>query len=567
MEDDLLIKRIVLHYDPELAADEIYAHSNEYGGVQLLRGRQWIETLDIRETVPTEYRAGFRGFAEFDRRLEAVLKDSERPQHESFNGRYQYVSETRQRIYQKVEEFAKEQGWTKATKTGNASKQDREHAADFLTTFTSTKVLKNDGNNKKAEQDSPTSEYDWKCQLSAQLPDPRTTRIDWGDIISNVTATVQVEPKPESRWATLNLEITRGGEQDPTVVQTTELEFQSGGLDVQFGDFQIVKGHAHSGQIRCSEPGMYRLRANLIHMGRRVAAATRRIHVGVEPPEPPEAQPYTVSIAVQNLSSPSEKRVNSGEEILVQITAKNRTTDMVTLELDASLGDLLFCNRTVVEIPGTPAGETPHIGVGCMEHIFLYKAMPPQPPMRAVELEPGRHMIRADLRIKGREDVSANASHAIFFEMNPGDQNPDLPFELEAIEEEGSHPMWELYQKSSEQWVLKYHSRHPIYRELPYQSKNSDKLAGTRSFVTEICAAGLLEWALYPLKTGDTSKIDILKESATDIDGSGLPDRYRERLERLEEEYTKLRVDEPIQYDRLRRQITADMLKIFQGAN
>jgi hypothetical protein len=52
VEDGLPIKRIVLSYDPALEADEISGYGTQYGGVQLLRGRQWIETQDIRDIVP-----------------------------------------------------------------------------------------------------------------------------------------------------------------------------------------------------------------------------------------------------------------------------------------------------------------------------------------------------------------------------------------------------------------------------------------------------------------------------------------------------------------------------------
>ena len=566
VEDGLLIKRIVLHYDSELKADEIHGHNSQFEGVQLLRGRQWIETLDIRDMVPPEYRAGFRGFAEFDRLLEAKLKASEKPQHDSFNGTFRYVSETRQKIRQKVEEFAQGQGWAKATQTGNASRRDREHAADFLTTFTTPKAPKTDGNKKKGAKIDPTLIYDWKCQLAAQLPDSTTTRVDWGDFIENVTATVQVNPMPESRWAKLSLELKDEAAPEPVVIQVTELELKDGEQDEQLGDFQIIKGKAYSGQLRCPSPGVYGLRAKLTHLGQVVASSTRRIHVAVDPPKPPEARPYAVSVAVQNLSNPSQKRVNSGEEILVQINAKNRTTEKVSLELYASLGDLLVCDGTVVEIPGTPAGDTPQVREGCVEHIFIYESMPAIPPGRAVELEPGRHSIRADLTLEDQNESQAHASCPIFFEMSPGGQNPDLPFELEAIEEGGSYPMWVLTEDSNGQSTLKYHVRHPIYRELPSQSKNGNKLGGRRSFVTEVCAAGLLEWALNPLKTGDTSRIDILKESAADGDGDGLREQYREKLERLEGDYSKLREEEPSRYDHLKRQTIADMLHIFQGA-
>ena len=547
--DGLRIKRVVLHYDPNLQADEIRGCGNQYQGVQLLRGQQWIETLEVGDEVPPEHRGEFRGFAEFDKSLELALKESERPQHESFDGRNKYVSETKQKIRDLVRAFAEEQGWSSVPQTRYASRRDQEQAADFLTTFTRLKKHDNNAGIENGNRDDRDQSYSWECRLSVDLPDPLTARVDWGEKISDVTATVEVEPIPESRWSKLNLEFASEDEGNRTLIQTIELEVREGVLAHNFGDFQIVRGQSHQGQIRCPEPGVYRLRATLIHLGKRVCSDTRRIYVGMEPPPPPEGRPYAISISAKNISEPAGRRVNSGDEMLVKVTAKNRTPDKVTLELDTSFGDLLLSDGAVIEIPGTPTGETPMIVSASEEHIFLYTQAPLIPPGKVLELEPGKHFIRADLRLAGNEETVAHASHLVYFEVDPGGADPDLPFELEAVEEEGSHPMWELHQQQDDRWMLKYHALNPIYRELPESSRNGNRLSGRRSFITEICAAGLLDWALYPMKTGDTSKIDLLKGSASDENGDFLRDSYKDKLERLETEYTRSRVEEPSQYD------------------
>ena len=68
--DNLSIKRVVVHYDPDLQPDEIPGYPPQYAGVQLLRGQQWIQTINVRDydSVPAERRAGLRAFAEFDRK-------------------------------------------------------------------------------------------------------------------------------------------------------------------------------------------------------------------------------------------------------------------------------------------------------------------------------------------------------------------------------------------------------------------------------------------------------------------------------------------------------------------
>ena len=566
--DNLNIKRVVVHYDPSLEPDEISERPSQYAGVQLLRGQQWIQTLNVRDydSVPADRRAGFRAFAEFDRKLEEELKHSERPQHESFDGRFQYVSQIRQQIRQAIDDFAELQGWGKPEKIEQVSKQDQEHAADFLATFVNPPKQTHSQNNAQATLDTPPS-YNWRCDLSAQFPDPHSNRADWGQTINNVAAAVTVEPAPANRWAKLSFELTSQGGQTTTVIHTKDIEVFDGSNIEQIGDFQIVKGHPHHGQLQCPEPGVYTLRVHLTHAGQRVDSASKRIYVQTDPPDPPEQQPYAVSIKVQNISNPQGKRINFGDEILVHITAKNRTVSPETLELTASLEDHLLCDERVLNVPGTPAGDTPQVITGTEDRLFLYTVTPTPTPGRAIQLDPGKYTVRADLTIQGQHAPVAHASHAIFFEVSPAGQNPDLPFELQAIEDEGSHPMWDLRHTPPDQWILLYHARNPIYRELPEQPKTANKIAGKRSFITEVCAWGLLEWALYPLQTSDTSKIDLLKQNATNGAGDPLRDQYLEKLERLELDYQQKGSNHPSEYDRLKRQTVADMLHIFQGNN
>ena len=560
--DGLLIKRIVIQYDPELEADEIAGHTLQYGGVQLLRNRQWIETQEIWSHIPQDYRAGFRGFAEFDRKLEAELKASEKSQHESFNGQRKYVTETRQAILQAVKEFAEEHGWARPTQTEAITRRDQEHAAEFLATFTTPKTPKQ-GDNKKGSPNSDEPTHDWNCQLSVQFPDPKTTRVDWGKSITGVAVSADVDPVPENRWATVNLEMIRKEDRTSQAIQTAQVEFIGETVEIPFGDFQIIKGQAHPGRISCPEPGEYNLRASIVHAGQRVAAKTRRVHVGVEPPPPTETHPYTISISAQNLSNPGEQRVNSGDELFIQVTIKNRTSEDVTLKVNASLGNRLICDETTVEIPGTPVGDTPNPKAVGSEHIFPFTNIPDNAPEPALGLPPGRHLVRADLRMSGDDEVQAHASYTIFFEVDPGGTRPDLPFELEAIEDEGNHPMWDLQDRPDGRQVLMFPLRYPIRQELP-ESKNGSRAVGKRAFLNEICAQGLLEWAMDPLKNGDTSNMDTLKSSAA---GETLRDQYHEELEGLEEGHGTQRKEEPRQYELLKRQTVATMLRIYQESN
>ena len=576
--EGLKIKRIVLFHNPELAKDEIDGYGAQYQGVQLLRNQQWIETLDIRDHVPPEHRAGFRGFAEFDRKLELELKKSERPQHESFDGRYFPVSQVRQAIQNAVEEFSLNRGWKKAARTHEATGADQQHAEDFLTTFATTGSQKTKANNR-GPMATTNPVTDWKCQLAITFPDPKTARVNWGDTLGNVSVTVDARPLPDSRWVRVELELTREGDRTPVRVHTLDTEMINLSEVATFGDYKIIRGRANAGQLYCPEPDAYQLRAVLVHNGRRVASSTRRFYLGVEPPDTPSSYPYTVSISARNLSDPTTRRYRSGDELGVQVTVKNRTTDHMELLLNASLEDLLICDEERVSIDGTPLGDTPNVKVGASERICLQTpdrnrqmsldltSGPTNSTARNLTLEPGLYYVRADLRLPGSTEVIAHASTAIPFEVDPGGQRPDLPFIIEGIEEDGPHPMWDLSLRTDGRYVLQYPVKYPIYDELPESTRSSSRLAGRKAFIGDICANGLVEWSLDALLTGDGSRFEILKESQPAGANEEAWTRYCERLELLEQRFDAQRKDSPREYDLLKRQTVAEMLHIFRGLN
>ena len=576
--DGLKIKRIVLFHDPDLKSDEIDGYSAQYQGVQLLRNQQWIETLDIRDHVPPEHRAGFRGFAEFDRRLELRLKDSERPQHESFDGRYSPVSQVRQAIQSVVEEFSLGRGWKKATRTHDATGADQQHAEDFLATFATTGSQKTKANNR-GNNATTAPVTDWKCQLAITFPDPKTARVNWGDTLSDIAVTVDASPLPDSRWVRVELEMTREGDRTPAKVHAIDTEMINPSEVARFGDYQIIRGRAGAGQIFCPEADVYQLRAVAVHNGRRVASSMRRLYLGVEPPDTPNSYPYTVSISAKNLSDPSIRRYRSGDEIGVQVTAKNRTTENVDLLLNASLEDLLICDERSVSINGTPLGDTPNVKVGASERIRLQTPdrshqmsmnsllNPVNQTMNTLTMEPGLYYVRADLKLPGSDEVIAHASTAIPFEIDPRGQRPDLPFIIEGIEEDGPHAMWDLTLRTDGQYVLQYPVKYPIYDELPDSTRSSSRLGGRKAFIGDICANGLVEWSLDALLTGDSSRFEILKDSQpASADGEAWI-RYCERLELLEQRFDAQRKDSPREYDLLKRQTVAEMLHIFRELN
>ena len=566
VDDGLKIKRLVLLYDPELPDDEIFCGSDrpQWAGVQLLRSRQWIETFDLRDLVPLQYRQGFRGFAEFDRRLEQELGRAENPQHESFNGQFGPVRRIRQEIGNRVEEFARRQGWISATKTRDLSERDQESATEFIRTFASVASI----NNRRATSahNYPLLEpsLKWRCTLSLDYPTPKTARVDWGESIGNVSVAVEVDPPNGNHWAAISLEISRDGIGSRAIVQTRQIETVDGYCSANFGSFQIINGNGDQGKIQCPEPGEYRLRAVITLQGQRVASVMRRIYVQCDPPLPPDAKPHTISISVQNLSRQGEQRIHDGDEIAILVAATNRSTEDVVLHLDASLEDLLLEGSGRILLKGVPAGDVVTRQPGVSQRLRLFTSEPTQPPGSYQVLEPGRYLVRADLRLPDGGEVLAHSSKAVFFEVDPSGPQSDLPFELRAWEDEGVHPRWELMQEMDDRWVLRYPVNYPVYQELPEQRRRGSKLSGRISFIADICADGLLEWALDPLASGDESRIDLMKNSQPTGVDVVLWDSYCERLDLLASAYDSERKENPRAYDLRRRQVQAEMLRMFE---
>ena len=566
IDDGFKIKRIVLLYDEALQEDEIYGYDVQYGGVQLLRGQQWIETRDVRDLIPVERRPGFRGFVEFDRALERELKSTERTQHESFDGRNPLVKRVRTEIDNAVGQFAEERGWLSQVATRDAPEREQETAIEFLRVFASgagSNRRRRRSGDEKLESDPALT---WKCQLMLDFPTRNSTRVNWGESISDVSVSVESEPVETTQWVDVSVELIReGGSLSAEVDQKKDIEVRRGIATTDFGDFQVVQGRAGTGKIQLPEAGEWKLQAKVKHSGEEVACATRRVYVEDDPPDSPQPKPQTLSVSVENLSRQGELRINDGDEIGVQVTVTNRANDVAVLSVDASLADQLFADGKEVNLEGVRTGDVPSRAAVVSERLRVYTSPRLLADESHIVLQPGRHDLRADLRRPGEEDPIAHASQPVYVEVNPGGNRARLPFELEAVEGEGPNAMWQLRERSPDDWVLSYASRYPLYVHLPQLQRLRTRLAGRSSFIAEICANGLLDWALAPLDSSDSTRIEKIRQSRPHGIDPSRWDAYCERIDRLEENYHTERVENFGEYMRRWREAVADMLDIFEG--
>ena len=528
---DLCIKRLVLLYDENLVEDEIQNDHPEYAGIQLLRGQQWIETIgivgtDLVDLIPAERRAGFRGFVEFDRSTEVLLREIEKPQHDGFDGRRGgHMTRIRSYLKAQVRYFSEEMGWRDKAKESkkDISRRDRQTLQRFVDTFLA------DARNSRGKGKGDNFVGDgaeglrWECQLFVMYPKSDTSRVDWGDEIQDVS--VQVKWEPAEYWpgsADLALELVT--ESTTEEIWCEALNGSVTGLEQWLGDWSVLKGRAikDKRQISCPEPGEYRLRAIVKQNNKRVAQSSRTFYVQDDPPPPPDKNPQTLSISLENASVSGQRRFNDGNIVRLQINAKNRTTQDAAVKITASVGKVMqLMNEVVVHLPGTPAGDTPRRIRALFSEIrlLLPGSSPPDGDNGLnLVLEAGGYTIRAELFNDSETKPIAKASERLYFEHEPKSAGSNLPFELSQIDNSSLSPMWEL---NAEQDTLSYPGEYPLWKELRDVGQQRSALAGKSAFTTEIVANGLLEWALRPIvETNDESRLLQLKSAVKGHNGN-----------------------------------------------
>ena len=501
---------------------EFDSYGAQFAGVQLLRGHQWIETLgavsEFADIIPMEYRRGFIGFVEFERTLEGRLRtEAESPQHDAFRRNLLFVKQIHVVIRSAVQRFAEAQGWV--TETPEQTSDDA--AADIVASLARLFVNKDPGR-------GPGGDEDWDCSLELDFPNPDTTRVNWGQPISNVVATCGHPDELGRQDVKFDL-ILVAPDGSRQVIATRSKRSSDGSALVDFGDFRVMKSVKTSGEISCDTPGRYRLVVEC-ESGTQSLNATRNILVQEDPTGRP-ARDYSVGIAVSNLTAERE-RVNYGDSIALGVVATNRTNKSATLYADVSLESLLLGDRVKVELEGRPAGDIPASKMLTYTVLISDTGGCSNAAGDCVEVAPGRHFVRVDLRDENNV-VVAHASKAINVEIE-ADAN-SLPFRVEA-DEVGEYPIWALGLDPSDatRWVLTYSKKYPVYKAAAAgDAAGAGAVFSTSKFITEICCEGLVEWALTVFRQqGDEQGMTLLTPTSEQMT-KAIWATYGQRVEKL----------------------------------
>lgn len=564
----LQIKRIVLSYDASLDEPDIEDLPNQFWGVQLLRGQQWIETLAsssaLADYIPRDKRPGFRGFVEFDRGTEPELRRAESSQHDRFDRRTSGVKALVSAIEAKVREFAEERGWSAQESTRPAPGRERDAAFEFLRFLNPRARGGTDGGKRKPAGPSQLGmnlgpAERWECGLRLEYPNDKSARVDWGQHIRNVEVTVELEPPALSKHATAFLELAHVEDTAPIAVAELPIEIRNGHGAARFGDFQIITGAPGAGKLQCARPGKWRLIARIESGGGRVARASRSIFVNEDPPTH-DSNPYTLSISVENHTT-QQRRIESGDAVGVQVSVTNRTPDAQSFAVNASLGGLLLADEKPINVPGAPLGATPDRTPAVQANIIVNPSSPPPALSQSVNLPPGRHALRADLYLDG--EPVAHASRILDIEVDPAQPQDWPPFRIEQIDDAGPHPRWQFDKQDPDDWVLQYPRAYPLYRALDAgPNRSGPQLSGASAFVVDACAEGIIEWAMDPLDGGDASRLDELLDGAPGGVDPGRWDEYRDKMQALA---GRRRHPEQVDdYAQLTRECAARSLNLFE---
>jgi hypothetical protein len=556
---ELKIKRIVFRYNDDWKGCDIEMDDPalRYQGVQILRagrrpGGQWIMTY-MPDTIPADRRSGFRGFVEFDRKLNQELRSIEKSAHDGFadKGVYRPLRDT---IKELARQYAQERGWVKSTQGVEHEDKARERMRQRVADRFLRRV-------RGAPGKAP-SVLLWNCSLEMDYPHPETTRVELDETIRGITVSCSHDPTGDRQDVEAKLILV-----DPDL-QTRELPTGSrnrttkdGSCSMGFGDLKVVraaKAGAPKEEVAFPKDGKYQLVAVCYSGGKEVVRRARNIYVRTNPPVR-HTRPVTAGIWVTKPGSGSQ-RIDNGDVILVQYTITNNTGAERRVRIESTLGDTTLIRPTQVLLPPRPAGDAPQPHA-VYRNVLILTGQPASDPdgLYAV-LEWGkRYAILTDITDEDGTILRPDA-YIVVGEI-PEQSAPELPFK-EKMWDDGDpmHAPWELRRELDDQLSLMWTSLSPEYRFAEAASNlwlGVDVFSGLDYFWAQTHCGALVEYALdmYRRSNNEDKWFTYLAGEEADAT-TDVRKRFRERLRDLFDT-----VDNPVDCLNINRDLVSLMLQ------
>ena len=498
-----IIKRVVFVVNAS-ENDEENDGLPQRNGVQLLRRGQWIETLpadNFADYIPLDYRAGFRGFVEFDRQLERELRQIEYPAHDGFNKRMGIYRDIVAVTKKCVQEFALENGWIENQETT----VDPRHE-DLVREFTKLFV--------DIQPDGPApSPIKWQCDVHVTYPSD-IAYVDWGDDIS-VEAICYREPISDGQMVTFVAKLVRPNGSKVEIFTSRSQKLRSSRsaenstASVSFGELEI----RHPGEPGSNFIGAGRYSIEMdCTVGEQVMVTGRSyFYVAQNPPKP--SRDVTLELIVYNPEDGGNV-IPHGGCLRWKATVRNYRPATLDGQLIVSIEDkpVVLYQRSV-ELPGSVLGNQPT----CFSAEDL-KAVQTAGHVgtNVLELPEGRYKISAS--VAKDDDIIASAHKIIYVGAPPPDEEDtgNLPFRLVADESGRVLARWYLDDPATDpMYILRWSSNNPIYQALALTGPKGYIRLPREEYLSEIIAEALVDWAMREYhKQGDEGRLRLIVSGA-----------------------------------------------------
>ena len=567
-DDPRIIKRLVLFHDSVLTSEDLEGPA-QINGVQLLRGGQWIVTLEMSEFsdwIPKEHREGFRGFVEFDRLLDRELRDIENPAHDGYNRRKWLYQEIVQEIRNLVKEFAVQRGWHDTEDIAPDPKFDT-----LVQEFARLFVAPESGRHTP----SPSK---WRCQVDASYPDPEIAAANWGESI-RVDATCYRQPSADGESITFDAELIRpdGSAASIFTRRRQNMRSRSDGestAGVNFGELEI--NHPGRPDSPFTEPGRHSIRVTCTNRGESIAVGKCSFYVACEPHEP-AINPVTIQLRAFNPEDGS-RIIPQGGELHWEATIRNRGQTPVEGILAVVLDEHLLLERAA-DLDRIAVGDQPQIltldgwakihqnaprdgtlPLAWDNPAHAQHAEAEYPDEIVLPLPDGQYTVQASL--EQDDETLATARATIWVGTPPEDDEAgDLPFIIMQVDD-ALAPRWRLEnpRRPQDPHELVWSAANQVYRAV---SSVRRPLGGSsrppqEEYLGEIIAEALVDWAVQELKhSGDEGRIRLVSARIEALNPE-LGAQFEDRIDRL---VAKEAENDPLGYGQAQRDMAAFMVE------
>jgi hypothetical protein len=549
-----IVKRVVLFQDDALSNDDM-SGPPQFNGVQILRGGQWITTLEVSEfadAIPKSHRPGFRGFVELDRLLEHEFRAIEAPAHDGFDRRKLIYQELKRLVEKVVEEFAFARGWVEPE--DNSIQPGFEDLVRELSDLFVSPVAGSGGKGNVS----------WSCAVDLVYP-AGDTRVDWNDEIK-VYAQCTRTPAGERDEVTFAASLIRpdGSRKDILAERSQRVskdnQTDSATATANFGSLIVKRGWGPDDLFR--ESGRYSIAVSCSVKNEIVAQGRSYFYVDSEP-APPPGRPVTIQLQAFNADD-GGRVIDYGDQLMVVANVRNYTPYSVTGELTVAIeqssftvaieGSSLLLFSEPISVAGTSLGSVP---VPLTFRPDLKRVVAKQESgVDEIRLGAGSHTVIAAIEADG--EVLASATVNIIVGQSD-DEGGNMPFEV-TFTSKALEPRWKLVEPdhTSANYKLVVGSECPLYKALESLTK---KLPGAdrspyEQFMSEAIAEALVEWAFREYdKHGDEGGLRLVGGNLNAVDRE-LAEAFEVSVERLKGSF-----DNPSLFGRTQRELAAIMLE------